>query len=392
MIFNYTEKQIVFSYLEIKALSTRKFLLMRKMISSFLGIRSLEGNIEDFTFFYSSKRSDQNKLFDKIYDSCPFEKSRLKLKKINCINFRIIFDFFTNYNFIQKIQGVMNKYYEEVNTTYSEKLYIYFDYLLQKDFLRNIKKIDMKKMNHFVVLADALLYEQTAVSYFKEKGINTITAQHAIFFDSDNFEFVQKLNYFHAPSNYVLTWGNNTNKLFEKMSPNIKIIICGNPITEFKEVQMKNYIAVTGDSIQFIEQNKEMIKLAEEYAKMLSLKVYIRLHPADNENNYIIDRSVTFFNSDIDEAIFIISHASSMLCRYIVEGRRVLRYKSDIRLDFVSSELEFSNLEELQFLTKHLDTIDFLKLGKQNIAYCGDESVERYREAFKIIKKEVYNE
>ncbi len=381
------DKLILFSHFEFDLYKKRKGILTRKLATNVLAKRTIEGEIEEFTFFYSSKRKDQNRLFEKIYSSCPYRKTKLVLKRKTTLNGRFLLGFISNFSFFHTIRRTLNKYYGTVKVSLREQLYIYIDYLAQEDFLRSVKKQNIDKLKVFVVLADVLLFEQTAVCYFNTKNISTVTAQHGIFFWQDDFSYVQKLNYYNAPSKYVLTWGENTSKLFNRLSPDTESIICGNPLLVPKRVQVKNFIAVSGDTVNFIDENKKMIEIAELFAKNHSMDLYVRLHPADREENYVVDTDITQFRKDIDEAQFILSHTSSMLCQYISEGRRVFRYKSKIELDYVPSTIEFTNINELEELVKSVDINAFHLIAVKNIAYCGEDSMRKYGEAFNYIRK-----
>lgn len=381
------DKLILFSHFEFDLYKKRKGILTRKLATNVLAKRTIEGEIEEFTFFYSSKRKDQNRLFEKIYSSCPYRKTKLVLKRKTTLNGRFLLGFISNFSFFHTIRRTLNKYYGTEKVSLREQLYIYIDYLAQEDFLRSVKKQNIDKLKVFVALADALLFEQTAVCYFNTKNISTVTAQHGIFFWQDDFSYVQKLNYYNAPSKYVLTWGENTSKLFNRLSPDTESIICGNPLLVPKRVQVKNFIAVSGDTVNFIDENKKMIEIAELFAKNHSMDLYVRLHPADREENYVVDTDITQFRKDIDEAQFILSHTSSMLCQYISEGRRVFRYKSKIELDYVPSIIEFTNINELEELVKSVDINAFHLIAAKNIAYCGKDSMRKYSEAFNYIRK-----
>lgn len=386
------EKLILFSHFEFQLYKNRKYMFLRKLFTNVLGKRIIKGDTEEFSFFCSTKRSDLNALFDKIYESCPYKKCKLELKKIKILNLSFLLGLIKNIYFLKEIDKYLINLCEVNKISLKEKLYIYVDKVAQDDFRKSISELNLKKIKHFVVLEDALLYEQTVVEYFNYLNINTITAQHAIFFLQDNFDNVQKLNYYNAPSNYVLTWGKNSNKLFEKFSPNIKKIICGNPIILKKDIVSSNFIAVAGDSVVFLENNKKMIEVAEQYAKKHSIKLLIRLHPSDNINNYKIDTSVTSFEKNIEEAYFIILHASSMLCNYMAQGRAVFRYKDDVKLDYIPSSIEFSSVNELEKLVQKINKINFYELSKENIAYIGIDSMKKYKQAFEYIKYNEINE
>lgn len=389
MDIKYVDKLVIFSYFDYEKLKSKKMFvigkILRKILSVFFVKRTICGDIKEYTFFHSSKRKDYKELFEKIYSTCPYEKNMLSIKNKLTINFYILVISILDLRVLKDICLMLNEIYVDKKISFCAIIYIYFEYLKQKDFLRRIKKLDDSKMKCFVVLEDALPFEQTAVCYFNAINIKTITAQHATFYWREGFDDIQILNYYKVPSQYVLTWGENTNKLFNELNPGKKLIICGNPLVKRRSTDMGDYIAVCGDVIEHLKKNKEMIEIAEKYARKNSVRLLIRLHPADNEANYFIDNEVAQFSKDIDNAQFIIGHTSTMICRYIAEGRKVFRYRSDVLFDIVPDTIEFSTENELEELVKNSNKIDFEYIAEQNIKYCGKESENFYRQAFQYI-------
>lgn len=393
MDVEYADKMVIFSCFEYEKLKNKKIFVIMKMLKKILSVflikRTMDGEIQKYTFFYSVERKDHKELFEKIYNCCTFEKSMLSLKKRFTINFYTLFMGILNLKFLCNIKSILNSVYVNRKLSFIANIYIcintYFEYLQQKDFLRNIKKLDDSKMKCFVVLADALSFEQTAVCYFNTKNVKTVTAQHATFFWNERVNNIQKLNYYKVPSQYILTWGENTNKLFNKLNLGKKLIICGNPIVKRQIIDSEDYIAICGDAIENLKQNRSMIEIVEKFAAKNAMYLLVRLHPNDSESNYSVDNTITQFKKDIDKARFIIGHTSTMICRYLAEGKKVFRYRSDVIFDIIPDTIEFSTENELEELVKKSDKIDFKSMAEQNIKYCGKESENFYRQAFQYI-------
>lgn len=393
MNVEYADKMVILSYLGYEKFKNKKMFVVMKMLRKILSVffikRTMDGEIQKYTFFNSVERKDYKELFEKIYGCCTFEKNMLTLKKKFTINFYTLFMGILNLKFLYNIKSILNSVYVDRKLSFIANIYVclntYFEYLQQKDFLRNIKKLDDSKMKCFVVLEDAISFEQTAVCYFNTRNVKTITAQHATFFWSEGFNNIQKLNYYKVPSQYVLTWGENTNKLFNKLNLGKKLIICGNPIVKQQTIDSEDYIAICGDAIENLKQNRSMIEIVEKFAAKNAMHLLVRLHPADKESNYSVDKTVTQFKRDIDKARFIIGHTSTMICRYLAEGRKVFRYRSDVIFDIIPDTIEFSTESELEELIKKSDKIYFKSMAEQNIKYCGKESENFYRQAFQYI-------
>ena len=381
------DKLIIFSHHEYETFKCkgRKFMVIHKILSNVLAKRTLDGEVGEYTFFNSTKRKDQGELFQAIYDRCPYEKKIIKLKRKIRINFNVLALGVVSLKFIRRIRRTLSETYPARKISLPEIVYIYVDYLAQRDFQKSLIKFDCSGMKCFVVLADVLLFEKTAIDYFNSLNIKTVTAQHGLYFWQDGFENVQKLNYYSVPSRYILTWGSHTNTLFNRLNAGKTLIVCGNPLIKRYSGEHENYIAVCGDTIKYVACNKKMIEIAEQYARKKGIRVLVRLHPADDENNYEIDPSITQYNRDIDKASFIIGHTTTMLCRYMAEGKKVFRYKSDVFFDLVPPSIEFSSEEELEKLADNIEQIDFEQIAKQNIAYLGEESAEQYKNAFEYI-------
>jgi len=110
------------------------------------------------------------------------------------------------------------------------------------------------------------------------------------------------------------------------------------------------------------------------------MRINVRLHPTDCEENYSINTKCSKFCKDIDSASCIIGHTSTMIFTYMILGYRVYVFNSEMQKRDVSQEILFSSYEE--FCSCFRRDFDFVSEGKKKIAYTGEASKCMYREFY----------
>lgn len=123
-----------------------------------------------------------------------------------------------------------------------------------------------------------------------------------------------------------------------------------------------------------------MIDVVEGYARNTSRKVRLRIHPADKKENYRVDSKICEFSSDLDGAFFIVAHTTTMIFTYLLSGKKVLKYKSNVPFFPVDKNMVFSTLDDLTICVKHFDNFDCSKMAINEISYIGEESAFKYKE------------
>ena len=128
------------------------------------------------------------------------------------------------------------------------------------------------------------------------------------------------------------------------------------------------------------EYNQKMIDVVESYARNTSRKVRLRIHPADKKENYRVDGKICEFSSDLDDAFFIVAHTTTMIFTYLLSGKKVLKFMSNIPFFPVDKNMVFSTLDDLTKCANHFDNFDGSKMAKNEISYIGEESAFKYKE------------
>lgn len=348
------------------------------------------GKKNDFIFIKPSvAREDHHKFFSDIYNQCIFNKSfvsierkkGLNLKKMWCVLYYLPHTFE-----LRKIEKTDGSYY------FSSFLVIILMYL-QLIELQSIKRcvdtFDFSKVKAAIVLCDVLDYERIFVESANERGVLTITLQHAMFPPNIDEESFNVLNYWKATAKLAIVWGERTKILFNNYSPGIKIKICGNLSISYSHIEKVDeaIIGIAMDIPAYKDYNKKMIKIAEGYARRHEKYIRIRLHPTDSEDNYDIDHELCEFCKNIDTAIFIMAHTTTMIYTYMGQGKIVFRFRSDIPFYEIDNRICFDSVDSLEVCLNNYLDVDYGLIFREQIAYIGKESEIMYKRVFESIAK-----
>lgn len=319
----------------------------------------------DFLFIKTQDREDYNLLYKQIYSQCKYTKLDLVLKRSIRMNTLFIFE-------IISIRKKLSDFIKKHGVL--DGVFLYIMFLRYKQYLNIIKNI---KFENLIVFSEVQPVENLFVQYSKLNNKKTVTLQHGLYIDYTNYPNVNMFNYLDVQSEYLLAWGINTKELFEKYNPKLKIFVCGKPV-EIKPILCEidnNLFGILLDQPLFRQYNKELLDIAFEFARNNNMKVVIKEHPADNLNNYIIDFSL-LNESDIEKTSFIVAHTTSLIQEFILQGKKVLKYKSDIPSHEYSEIMVFSNIAELE--EKYKYDYDVTQEAIQYIAFSGNKSKNRY--------------
>lgn len=213
------------------------------------------------------------------------------------------------------------------------------------------------------------------------KGKASVTCQHALFIPGIGNSTYDILNMWMVKAKTALLWGQYTEEQYRNFNPNLKCEICGNPtITEKKYHENVAIIGIAMDLPRMHEYNQKMIDVVESYARNTSRKVRLRIHPADKKENYRVDGKICEFSSDLDDAFFIVAHTTTMIFTYLLSGKKVLKFMSNIPFFPVDKNMVFSTLDDLTKCVNHFDNFDGSKMAKNEISYIGEESAFKYKE------------
>lgn len=269
----------------------------------------------------------------------------------------------------------------KVKPSFWERVVIFFNLITGMGIYNSFSKLDFSQAEKIVVLGDVWQEESMLVQYANDKGIASVTCQHALFIPSIGNSTYDILNMWMVKAKTALLWGQYTEEQYRNFNPNLKCEICGNPtITEKKYHENVAIIGIAMDLPRMHEYNQKMIDVVESYARNTSRKVRLRIHPADKKENYRVDGKICEFSSDLDDAFFIVAHTTTMIFTYLLSGKKVLKFMSNIPFFPVDKNMVFSTLDDLTKCANHFDNFDGSKMAKNEISYIGEESAFKYKE------------
>ena len=243
------------------------------------------------------------------------------------------------------------------------RLYIAAQCLEQFNIIKYVKDIDIKP-KILVTFFDSGFYENVLVQYFKKIGCITITNQHSqpIFY-SKNKNLVIQSQILNFKSNYYIAKGLFTVEQFIKAGYHKEnFLICGDILYNNKVCvnTQRNYFGVFLDASEHEKAksaNIAMIRTANKISHDLNYKFYVKVHPMDKIEEYImlIDKEYGEVFDLKSSSIQVISkidfgllHMSSIYLDLIKNRVRPFRYNSGIEFPLVTDEGEkYSNDQEL---------------------------------------------
>lgn len=163
-------------------------------------------------------------------------------------------------------------------------VYTLFDVYCQLQEIIRIEHTLPKRINSFVCWCDVHLSDFLPVQHFNQKGVKTVTLQHAHF---NEHTLDGKLAYLNSPSRYFLCYGNYTKKIAESLGvPSEKMIPVGipgeigNSMTSEIECIENGQIGVILSFFSRREENICLLEYAKSLAERYHLICKIRPHPS----------------------------------------------------------------------------------------------------------------
>lgn len=329
-------------------------------------------NINDieYIFIKTLNRKDYNSLFETVYDQCYFNKAKISIARVYKMNIKYIFGLISNLKLLFKINQEF-KFFDSI-----------YYYILINRYIEIVMEIDNYSFKTLIVFSDAHPIENTLIQYCNLKNIKTVTMQHGLYIDYNDFSNVHMQNYIDVQSAYLLAWGQTTKILFEKYNSSLNVIICGKPLELNRTYVDRNLslIGVVFDQPMYREYNKKLLQIAYEIACRRKMKVTVRLHPYDDQKYYNFNQEFSNFENTTDDGFFILGHSTSMIYEYLALGYKVFKLKSSIPSNGINEALMFSNSNELEVMFEM--NFDFHEESRKYIKYIGQESVMKYKKFF----------
>lgn len=233
-----------------------------------------------------------------------------------------------------------------VKPSFWERVVIFFNLITGMGIYNSFSKLDFSQAEKIVVLGDVWQEESMLVQYANDKGIASVTCQHALFIPSIGNSTYDILNMWMVKAKTALLWGQYTEEQYRNFNPNLKCEICGNPtITEKKYHENAAIIGIAMDLPRMHEYNQKMIDVVEGYARNTSRKVRLRIHPADKKENYRVDSKICEFSSDLDTLGIMYQHDMRRFF-YLIDNNLA----KNICLGFHSHnnlQMSFANAQEM---------------------------------------------
>lgn len=265
----------------------------------------------------------------------------------------------------------------------------------------------MEIMSKIVVFhSDMQAVENLIAQHANQVGRITVTLQHGLYVDYGDYKTVNVVNYLQQPSEYFLSWGEDTRKTILRHHPDTKVVICGKPrinwsnfgrqpakITNNKSSNLsenKNYFTVILDQKIFNDFNHAMVKIIKKFCLQNGLLLNLKFHPQIDKREYTQLYNNFEDGLPLDGSQFVAGHTSSLLYEAMNFGIKVVKYKSEIPCLDTPPEITFSNIKELETILNQ--EIDYKKLARKYITYAGLESLKKYKSFFNAIIQEAKND
>ena len=261
--------------------------------------------------------------------------------------------------------------------TFIEWIWISLTYARYEMYKEGFKKFDFSK-SKFLVTYGEWVPEVAAIIYANETGLRTIVNAQAIYALAGKGKYPDY-------AKMILVWGEKDKSLINKKRPDKKIYVCGNP--QIRKIKMSDDIHVIGMALgahDNLEHNQKMIDIAEQYAQKKNMKIFLRLHPGDDINNYRINHLITKECRDLDSAAFILVHWTSMFAIYMRQGKKVFAYESpdETKNMPVDKRFLFHGVESLEHIVRKNNGYDTTEYGRLFIECIGEEADQLYRKRF----------
>lgn len=262
-------------------------------------------------------------------------------------------------------------YAKKYRMSITEMLYCLPDWINLCDFMKTLEEIDLLKYNLVVTFCDAEPRQHLIALLTEHIGCKTATMQHGMFCapmeGATNAE-EEGIELKAVVSSYFLAWNGLTKDYAIKTGiDRRKIIILGNPKFNVDngvkfEKQKSGYFGVVLGNLTFDQDNRELIKAANEAAKELGMKYMLKYHPVVKDTYYSEAVDSDYYEGNVKRGISLIDYAnsvefsivgqSSMLVELIHVGHPTYHLHSDAVLDKfeLACSITFTNGKELSNL------------------------------------------
>lgn len=378
------KRDILYQYYSIKAnqsgISSQVIHAFAKML---LKKYKYIGTLQRVTYYVSLERKDYQNFMDSVMEKIS-EKCKLQ-KQINiCMNLQNLVmmlrrtDVFAQTKLITLPQVGTEE--TIVRPSFWERVVIFFNLITGMGIYNSFSELDFSRTKKIVVLGDVWQEESMLVQCVNDKGIDSVTCQHALFIPDIGNSTYDILNMWEVKARETLLWGNFTKKQYKKFNPNLKCMVCGNPTIKERDYNENTQVlGIALDLPRMHDYNQKMIEIVEKYAQKNNKNVLIRIHPADKQEAYKIDTEISTFSRDLDETLVIIAHTTTMLFTYLTSGKKVAKFESDVKFFPLDKRMLFKTSDGLEKYLNIMGSIDFHEMAREEILCIGEQSKEKYK-------------
>lgn len=369
-------KQILFFSYEWDGLPFRRKILINLLpVSIFIEKWCLPENVDtDLLFLQSMCRKDYNDFCMSIYQAIePVDCKYIKIQK----NVKLNIDFMYALKHTKEIWNQLEEY------GFAKKVFILLKILQVISLERVFEKY---KVSRLLVHAEMQPVENYAVQYFKDKKKTTSTLQHGLYIDYHLSRNINEVNYKYISTDTFLAWGEDTETLIKSYNPDVKVVLCGNPgggVLSPNERNKKNVITVVFDQELFKKNNQKLLDIAIDASKSLSMKVYIKLHPKNQIEDYFFDKTRVTVNFNVCDSAFALGHTSTYMVELMSIGIPVFKLLSPVPCLTFDNDITFSDVTELCSKLKNITDLDFEKMANSYIISSGIKAQNMYSTTIK---------
>ncbi len=368
-MIDYKPLSLYFSYLWHDLPLYRKVILNLQFIKIFLIKWDIPKNLSTkLLFTQSMNRNDYNS-----FVKCVYEAVECKHKQY----FFISKKYELNFDCLElQFNDIVEIWNDIIADNIFMKLFIMFNIIQVVSIKKSIKTYNI---NVLTTHADMQPIENYLIQYFKSKNKKTVTLQHGLYIDYSKNININEVNYKNVVSEFFLAWGNETKELIMQYHPNCNIILCGNPtITINSMKRSKKEFGIVFDQELLKKYNKEILQIGQQLAKDLNMKIILRLHPKNNIDDYRIDNNL-IIDKNIEEAMFVIGHTTTMLYTLMKSGMPVFKFNTEIATNKIENSFLFSSLTEIKNKILNIESTNYVNEGKYYLEYIGDDSLVCYK-------------
>ena len=156
-----------------------------------------------------------------------------------------------------------------VKPSFWERVVIFFNLITGMGIYNSFSELDFSQVKKIVVLGDVWQEESMLVQYANDKGIASVTCQHALFIPGIGNSTYDILNMWMVKAKTALLWGQYTEEQYRNFNPKLKCEICGNPT--IIEKKYHENAAIIGIAMDLPRMHGKKIKMVKVEANSLSV-------------------------------------------------------------------------------------------------------------------------